>query len=99
MTLLMKGTLKLELDEGDSISNMFLSFSGEEVMIATKKNNVFSWKCEYIDLEPNHFDFSFIKVQSSCSSSREGSLSLSTGKKYCMLAGDRNVTLWSVEKN
>ena len=97
--LLYKGDLKLELEEDDDISNIFLSYSTEEVMISTIKSNLYSWKCEHIDLDTNHFDFAFAKVESSCSNSHKGSLSISTGRKFCMLAGERNVTLWNVDKN
>ena len=57
------------------------------------------WKCEHLSLDVNHSDFCFCKVENSCSSSSEGSISITTGKKYCLLAGAVNVTLWNLEKN
>ena len=99
VTLLSKGNLTLELSEDDTINRVFLSNSQEEVIIHTIKNNIYSWKCLYLDLEVTHTDFAFVQIEHSCKNSHQGSISISTGKRYCMLAGLRNVTLWSIEKN
>jgi hypothetical protein len=41
----------------------------------------------------------FVKLESSCVGDKTGSITISTGKRYCMLSGTKNVTLWSLEKN
>jgi hypothetical protein len=41
----------------------------------------------------------FNRIYNSCNFSEEGSISISTGKKYCLLIGSSNVTIWSIEKN
>jgi hypothetical protein len=99
VTLLPKGVLPIHLEPEDSIESALLSYSTEEVIVRTSTGNLYTWKCEHIDLDASHSDFTFIKVESSCSGSHQGSISISTGRKYCMLAGERNVTLWSIEKN
>ena len=42
---------------------------------------------------------SFNRVEDSCTSENDGSLSISTGKRYCLMSGPKLVTLWSIERN
>jgi hypothetical protein len=41
----------------------------------------------------------FIKVESSCTGEKIGNISISTGRRFCLLSGSKAVTLWGLEKN
>ena len=40
-----------------------------------------------------------VGIGSTCVEEPEGSISISTGKKYCLLCGDNSVNVWSIERN
>ena len=75
---------------------MQLSFNTEEVILRTIKNSVYTWKTEHIELDAGHSEMVFTKIESSCAGEKSGNISISTGKRYCMLSGTKNVTLWSL---
>lgn len=96
ITFLQKGEIPIELEQGDAIHQMQLSFSTEEVIIRTTKNSLYTWKTEHITLDQGHSEMAFVKVESSCVGEKTGNITISTGKRYCMMSGLKNVTLWSL---
>jgi hypothetical protein len=71
----------------------------EEVVIKTTSHNLYTWRCEHISATTDSSELIFNRVYNSCCFSSEGSLSISTGKKYCLLTGTANATLWSIDHN
>lgn len=51
-------------------------------------------------MELGNSDLVFSQVDiSSSNEDTDGSISISTGKKYALLTGNNSITLWSVERN
>lgn len=71
----------------------------EEVILNTTKNNFYTWKCNNLSIQIDKSELIFSKMESSCNHEQEGNISISTGKKLCLLTGSNNVTLWSIERN
>lgn len=94
-----RGYLELVLDAGDSISKVVVTQSTEEILLRTKKQVLYMWRVEHMDREPGHSELAFARMEDSCTGEKEGSLSISTGKRYCLMSGPKVVTLWSVERN
>lgn len=92
------GALRLELEEGHQVSGVCLSNNGEEVWLRTNKNDLFVWRCDNLGLETSPADLVFNKVETSCSREVEGSISISSDKKYALLTGTTSIVLWGIEQ-
>jgi len=75
-----------------------MSANNEEVWVRTNKNDLFMWRCDNVGTDLDASDLVFTKVDSIESRDSEGVLSLSTQKKYALLAGTNSVLLYNVDK-
>ena len=78
---------------------MALSLNGEEIVLKSTLHNYYVWRCEHVSTNTDRSELIFNRVYNNCCYSQEGQISISTGKKYCLLAGGANATLWSIERN
>jgi hypothetical protein len=69
------------------------------VVLKTTTHNYYVWRCEHVSSNSERSELIFNRAYSSCCYSPDGSLSISTGKKYCLLTGTSNATLWSIDNN
>ena len=69
------------------------------MIIRTSAFNLYTWRCENLASNADRSELIFNRVYNSSAFSKDGTISISTGKRYCLLTGPSNATLWSIERN
>lgn len=78
---------------------MAVSLNFEEMVLKSTTHNYYVWRCEHVSTTTDRSELIFNRAYNNCCYSQEGSISISAGKKYCLLTGVTNATLWSIERN
>lgn len=99
-TLQYYGHANIELHPGASIAAVRLNTRSEDVVVKTTRNEFHVWRNEPLTLSNQEKSrANFVKMDSPPWDPSEGTVSISTGQKYCLLVGGNIVTLWNVESN